>query len=132
MLNLGLDIYHMVIYIMGIETLLDLDGDHIEIGDGYWVKFAAKSVEPTDNIPHGVSYSFTLHRPDNMRILGFDNAHAVKPQGNPFKYAGQVLPYDHKHPYLKPAVPYQFDSPEKLVTDFWESVNDALMQEGVE
>lgn len=126
------DIYHWVIYIMGIEVLFELDGERIEIGDGYWVKFDAKAVNPTAKVPHGVSYSFTLHRCDNKRILGFDNAHAVKPKGNPFRYAGQVLPYDHQHPYnMKPAVPYYFNSPEKLVTDFWNAVDEALKQEGV-
>ena len=116
---------------MGIETLLDLNGERIEVGDGYWVKFDAKQVEATTMVPHGVSYSLTLHRPDNTRILGFDNAHAVKPKGNPYKYAGQIFPYDHKHPYLKSSIPYQFDSAEKLFTDFWVAVDDALLQEGV-
>ena len=110
---------------MGIETLLDLDGERFEVGNGYWVKFDAKQVDVTKMIPHGVKYSLTLHRPDNTRIMGFDNAHLVKPPGNQFKYAVQFFAYQ------KPPVPYHFNSPEKLVEDFWDAVDHALLQEGV-
>ena len=116
---------------MGIESLLELDGERFEVCDGYWVKFDVRLVQVTATVPHGIGYSLTLHRPDNTRILGFDNAHALRPAGNPFKYAGQVFAYDHKHPYLRPPVLYWFDSPEQLLADFWDAVDDALSREGV-
>ena len=120
---------------MGIESLLELDGERFEVCDGYWVKFDVRLVQATATatatIPHGIGYSLTLHRPDSTRILGFDNAHALRPAGNPFKHVGQVFAYDHKHPYLRAPIPYRFDSPEQLLTDFWDAVDDALSREGV-
>jgi hypothetical protein len=62
----------------GIETLLDLHDQIIDQGDGYWIKIEAWKAAPTPAIPHGVRYSLTLHEPYGKRILGFDNAHAVK------------------------------------------------------
>lgn len=113
-----------------MDHLLDLDGQTIEVGEGYWVKFEVKATTKTDFVPHGIRYSLTLHRPDKTRILGYDNAHAVKPQSNnPYKYAGQVFAYDHKHPYQGKPCPYQFDSPEKLIADFWDAVDKALDEE---
>jgi hypothetical protein len=54
----------------GLDTLLDLDGNILDQGDGYWVKIEAKLLEnPTDERPHGISYSLTLHDPFNQRIL---------------------------------------------------------------
>lgn len=114
---------------MGMENLLELDGVNIEIEEGYWVKFEAKQVARTEKVPHGIKYCLTLHRPGNQRILGFDNAHEVKPEGNPYKYAGRIFTYDHEHKYLKGAVPYEFVSPEQLISDFWIAVDDALEQE---
>jgi hypothetical protein len=34
--------------------------------------------------PNGIRYSLTLHAPDNTRLIGFDNAHGVKPVGSRF------------------------------------------------
>ena len=61
-----------------LQTLLDLDGTRFWPKTQYWVKFKARLVEPTPHIPHGIKYSLTLHDRNNTRILGFDNAHAVK------------------------------------------------------
>ena len=63
-------------------------------GGGYWVKIEAWVVPASKDIPHGIRYSLTLHEPYGKRILGYDNAHAVKPPKK-FKYAGTRLPYDH-------------------------------------
>jgi hypothetical protein len=117
-----------------VENLLNLDGQMIELSDGYWVKFSVSRTDQTEQIPHGIYYSLTLHRQDNHRILGYDNAHAVQPEGGHFRFAGQVLPYDHQHRYAsgnpaKKAIPYTFETPGQLVADFWNSVDDALKQE---
>ena len=63
-----------------LETLLELDGEIFPMENGYWTKFEAHRVTPTQHMPHGVRYCLTLHDRNNTRILGFDNAHAVKPK----------------------------------------------------
>ena len=62
----------------GLRTLLDLSGQVIDQEDGYWVKIEAWEVGPSDDIPHGIRYSLTLHAPGGQRILGYDNAHAMR------------------------------------------------------
>ena len=62
-----------------IDTLLDLNGSILDQGNGYWIKLEAWRVEVSDQIPHGIRYALTLHEPYGNRILGYDNAHAVKP-----------------------------------------------------
>ena len=71
---------------IGLEYLLGLDG-HIEVQNnaGYWVKMEVASVPVTADRPHGIRYSLTLHAPDNTRLIGFDNAHSVKPVGSRFE-----------------------------------------------
>ena len=44
-----------------IETLLNLDGVVIEQAGGHWTKFEVREVLKTDEIPHGIRYSLTLH-----------------------------------------------------------------------
>lgn len=102
----------------GLEALLELDGSVFEQEAGFWIKVEAKKVEPTDSIPHGVKYSLTLHDRYGTRVLGYDNAHRVKP---PKKgYAGRRLAYDHKHRAARDkGVPYFFESPQKLLEDFF-------------
>jgi hypothetical protein len=60
---------------VGLRTLLDLSEQVIDQEDGYWVKIEAWEVERSDEIPHGIRYSLTLHAPSGHRILGYDNAH---------------------------------------------------------
>ena len=76
-----------------LTTLLDLHGSILDQGGGYWIKIDAWAVEVSDEMPQGVRYSLTLHGPYGKRILGYDNAHAVKPPKK-FKYAGRILAYD--------------------------------------
>jgi len=78
-----------------LETLLDLDGEIFPMENGYWTKFEASRVTSTRQIPHGIRYSLTLHDRNNTRILGFDNAHAVKPKKK--KYGARKITWDHKH-----------------------------------
>lgn len=77
----------------GVRNLLDLHDSILDQGDGYWIKIEAWAVAPNMDVPHGIRYSLTLHEPYGKRILGYDNAHRVKPHKK-FKYAGQRLPYD--------------------------------------
>ena len=82
-----------------IDTLIDLHDQIIEQNGGYWIKIEAWRVKVTADIPHGIRYSLTLHEPYGKRILGYDNAHAIKPPKK-FKYAGRKLTYDHKHRHV--------------------------------
>ena len=109
-----------------IETLLDLHDQIIDQGDGYWVKIEAWVVVVSADIPHGIRYSLTLHEPYGKRILGYDNAHAVKPPKK-FKYAGVRLPYDHKHRHISDkGVPYAFKHAHQLLSDFFVEVDRVL------
>ena len=92
----------------GLQNLLDLAGSIIEQGEGYWIKIEAWPIAPSKEMPHGIRYSLTLHEPYGKRILGYDNAHAVKPPKK-FKFAGQRLAYDHKYRHVSDkGVPYAF------------------------
>jgi hypothetical protein len=83
-------------------------------------------VTHTKEIPHGIRYSLTLHEPYGKRILGYDNAHAVKPSKK-FKFAGQRLPYDHKHRHISDqGAPYEFQNAYQLLTDFFAEVDRVL------
>jgi len=62
-----------------LEFLLGFDGRIHYLDQGYWLKFEVKPVEPTQERPHGLRYSFTLHDPSGNRLVGFDNAHGVPP-----------------------------------------------------
>lgn len=112
----------------GISALIDLHDQIIDQGNGYWIKIEAWRVEPSTFVPHGIRYSLTLHEPYGKRILGYDNAHAVKPPKK-FKYAGMRLTYDHKHRHVSDqGVPYAFQDAYQLMTDFFSEV-DRVLQE---
>lgn len=112
-----------------LSVLLDLDGTNIGIGTQYWVKINARLIEPDEARPHGIRYELSLHDAGNRRILGFDNAHAVKRPGG--RYVEQPRAYDHLHRGPKDAgVPYAYVSADKLVGDFWRAVFKALEELG--
>lgn len=112
----------------GIATLIDLHDQIIDQGNGYWIKIEAWRVESTLFIPHGVRYSLTLHEPYGGRILGYDNAHAVKPPGK-FRYAGMRLPHDHRHRHVSDkGVPYAFRDAHQLLSDFFTEVDHVLQE----
>ena len=105
-----------------LETLLLLDGQtfFLESG-GYWVKFEAHRVTPTKYIPHGVSYSLTLHAGNNMRIVGYDNGHKYnRPKRG--KYKATVVTWDHIH-QKNTVRHYEFCSAAQLIEDFWKTVD---------
>ncbi len=108
-----------------LQRLLDLDGERFQMGGGYWTKFDVKRVEPSAEIPHGIRYSLTLHDRHGRRLLGFDNAHAVKKAR---KYAAKKIEWDHRHDEER-VTPYPFDCPGKLLEDFWGGVNKILEEE---
>ena len=112
-----------------MATLLELDGSIIDQGSGYWTKIEAWRVAASVEVPHGIRYSLTLHEPYGKRILGFDNAHAVKLPGR-FKQGGQRLRFDHKHQSSSdPGVPYQFENAYQLLEDFFKEVGRIMSKE---
>ena len=104
-----------------LDTLLNLDGEVFMMDDGYWVKFEAKRAAPSPAIPHGVRYSLTLHDKNNTRVVGFDNAHAIKTKSRK-RFSGRKVTWDHKH-HLETVEPYEFESAGQLLEDFWEAVD---------
>jgi hypothetical protein len=106
-----------------LETLLDLNGEIFPMDNGYWTKFEAVRVPKTPQRPHGIRYSLTLHDPKNIRVLGFDNAHAHKPQRK--RYRARKITWDHKH-RMEKVESYEFHSASQLLQDFWKSVEELL------
>jgi len=110
----------------GLDILLELNGTEYTEENGYWYKIEVWRVDVSPQIPHGIRYNLTLHNQYNKRILGFDNAHAIKPtkRGG---YKGHIVEYDHMHESsIDKGRPYNFVSAEKLLHDFLQRVNQHL------
>ena len=113
----------------GLDTLLSLNGSIVEQGNGYWIEIHVWAVEVNRDIPHGIRYALTLHNPYGKRLMGYDNAHAVK-LPKKFKFAGSRLPYDHRHRHASDqGVPYEFSSAYQLLADFFAEVDVVLATE---
>ena len=114
----------------GLDLLLELElnGTEYTEENGYWYRFEAWLVEKTPARPHGIRYNLTLHDNYNKRILGFDNAHAVKgDKKHTGKYQGRIVEYDHMHKHhLDKGTPYSFKNAEQLVQDFFQEINRIL------
>ena len=111
----------------GLEILLQLNGEVFPMDNGYWVKFKIYRVSENEHIPHGVKYSLTLHDKNNRRIIGYENAHGIKPKRK--KYSGTRLVWDHKHD-CSTVIPYEFEDAFQLMDDFWNDVNVIIIQWG--
>ncbi|WP_289019586.1 DUF6516 family protein [Desulfobacter postgatei] len=109
-----------------LDTLLDLDGEIFPMDNGYWVKFNVKQIQADQHAPHGIRYSMSLHDRYNIRVIGFDNAHAVK---SPRKkgFAGHIVTWDHKH-NMDQVEPYTFETAGQLLEDFWAAVDEYLLK----
>jgi len=94
-------------YDKNIDTLLDLDGVVIEQVGRYWTKFEVRRIPKiTEEIPHGIRYSLTLHDRHGERIMGFDNAHAIKSRKKGTHLGRKT--YDHCHRHSKDeGTPYE-------------------------
>ncbi len=67
----------------------------------------------------------TMHRPDGVRVLGFDNAHRVPHAGS--KFVAAPLEVDHWHyDETDAGKPYAFVSAEQLIVDFFAAVETKL------
>ncbi len=113
-----------------LEFLLAFNGRVHRYAGGYWLKFEIVTVTPSEARPHGLDYSFTLHGPDNRRLIGFDNAHTVPAKGSRFKKRSKAA--DHWHRTETDAGwPYAFVNAEQLIDDFFDEVERVLSERGV-
>jgi hypothetical protein len=114
----------------GLDDLLALDGVVLVVDPvgNHWVKFVAKRVDPSDERPHGVSYSLTLHAADGKRLVGFDNAHAISSGSGPSKRASATHDHRHRHVATKS---YEYQDAATLMRDFWREVDVVLKERGV-
>jgi hypothetical protein len=78
-----------------LEFLLGFNGRVHRYAGGYWVKFEITKGERERGQAARLSYSFTLHGPDNRRLVGFDNAHGIPAKGSRFKKRSKAM--DHWH-----------------------------------
>lgn len=106
----------------GLQNLLDLDGEIFQMDGGHWTKFDVKQIAASDEIPHGIRYSLTLHDRHGTRLVGFDNAHAA-PKGT--KYGARKIEWDHRHDHDR-VTAYLFTDSGQLLEDFWDAVNRAI------
>lgn len=103
-----------------LELLLQMDGEVFPMDNGFWTKFEVKKVDAVSAaIPHGVRYSLTLHNAKNQRVFGIDNAHLPKLRKK--KYGAKKITWDHQHKQ-DTVKDYEYDSPGKLLEDFWAEV----------
>lgn len=98
----------------GLDSLLYLDGEIFPMDNGYWSKFEAWRVDPEPHVPHGVRHCLTLHDRYNRRVLGFDNAHAIRSAKK--GYAALKITWDHRHNREK-LLPYEYASAGQLLED---------------
>jgi len=69
----------------------------------------------------------TLHAVDGERLVGFDNAHAVKIGSGPSRRMSST--HDHRHRYGM-TKPYKYQGALELLQDFWNEVDAVLKEKG--
>lgn len=113
-----------------LDTLLELDGQVLVVDPAgkHWVRFSVKRVEASPERPYGLSYALSLHAADGERLVGFDNAHPVKPASGPSGRRRKRR--DHKH-RLRTVRPYDYKDAASLLADFWTEVDAMLKERGV-
>lgn len=113
-----------------LDALLDLDGQILVVDPtgGHWVKFRVKRVASSPEQPHGLAYSLTLHDEAGVRLVGFDNAHPVRPTSGPSGRKRRRR--DHKHRFHNVRA-YDYADAATLLQDFWVEVDAVLKERGV-
>jgi hypothetical protein len=111
-----------------LDTLLQLDGETYVVEGNFWVKFEARQVPATPEKPHGMDYSLTLHDGRGKRLLGFDNAHAVREGSGPG--AKTRIECDHKHKGERVRF-YDYRGAATLLADFWAEVDLILRERSI-
>lgn len=77
-----------------------------------------------------LDYSFTLHGPDNRRLIGFDNAHSVPAKGARLKKRPKAMDHWHRTE-TDEGRPYAFKDAETLIIDFFDEVECVLTEHGI-
>ncbi len=113
-----------------LEFLLGFNGHVHRYAGGYWLKFVIVEVAASDGKPHGLDYSFTLHGPDDRRLIGFDNAHGVPAQGARYKKRPKAMDHWHRTD-TDEGRPYAFKDAETLLDDFFDEVERVLTERGI-
>ena len=113
-----------------LEFLLGFNGHVHRYAGGYWLKFEITKVKANDEKPHGLDYSFTLHGPDNRRLIGFDNAHSVPAKGARFKKRPKAMNHWHRTD-TDEGRPYAFKDAETLLDDFFDEAERVLTEHGI-
>ncbi|WP_354686441.1 DUF6516 family protein [Cupriavidus necator] len=108
-----------------LDTLLDLDGIRFVIDDEslHWVKIVVRTCPVSQERPHGLRYSLTLHDKIGRRLLGFDNAHGI----NSGPGVRTRIEYDHQHMAADVRF-YDYRDASTLLEDFWTEVDKILQQ----
>jgi Family of unknown function (DUF6516) len=112
-----------------LQRLLDLDGEIMEQGKGFWVEIHAKRVPPSTVKPHGIDYCLCLLNPSGKRLVCFDNAHPVSVGRPPSRKMSKTN--DHQH-VRRSVTPYAYTDAETLMGDFWAEVDKVSKAEGVQ
>ena len=112
----------------GLDTLLDLHGQTLFVDEvGHWVKFVVVRTEATAERLHGLRYSLTLHTPDVERLVGFDNAHAVREGRGPGRRPRGKR--DHRH-RLRTIRSCEHTDAVTLLEDFWQEGDEVPRERG--
>ncbi|MFL6798568.1 MAG: DUF6516 family protein [Xanthobacteraceae bacterium] len=113
-----------------LDALLVLDGEtfFIDAEGKYYRRFAVRVVGASPDRPHGLSYSLTLHGPRGERLVGFDNAHAIRERAAPSGRRRGIK--DHRH-RLSTIRAYHYKDAATLLQDFWAEVDAVLREKGV-
>src|SRR6202162_6324124 len=110
----------------GFAALEDYDGYEFVFENGYCARFEFKRDETRD-AAHSYKYSLTLHSPSGKRLIGFDNAHAVRRASGRFNRRSTASDHWHRDAADK-GRPYDFKSPEILLEDFFREVERVLRE----
>jgi hypothetical protein len=113
-----------------LDALLDLDGQILVIDPeaDYWARFVVNRVEVSEQRPHGLDYSITLHGPGGERLVGFDNAHSVRLRSGPGGKSPAARDHRHRGSRVRP---YAYRDAASLLVDFWAEVEAVLKERGV-
>lgn len=109
------------------DYLLDLDGQIMALGSGFWVKFSARRVPASSERPAGIDYSLCLFGPEDDRLLCYDNAHPVWQGTGPGAKRSKTNDHVHKGDRIRP---YVYASAAALLEAFWEDANRILAERG--
>ena len=108
--------------------LLDLDGQIMELGSGFWIKLSARRVPASPERPAGIDYSLCLFGPGDDRLLCYDNAHPVWEGTGPGARKSRTHDHVHKGDRIRP---YAYANAAALLEAFWGDVNRILAERGV-